>query len=225
MLNVQQLRSTPCDNKGDLKGAEMGPVRDALQPVKLLDALEEAIVSPHSRVQLWTLPYPPRQHNRGVSSRVLRMAGILAGKAALITGSTSGIGLAMARALAGAGANVCLHGLGDLSAIQKVQDELQSAHGVKTAYSDADLKKPALIRDMVKQVPDTGCHRGHLAACHFWDSNSVLHSLFCMQAHEEFGRLDILVNNAGSFVRCWYGMGSSSSHHHRSSLLTLGPVL
>lgn len=81
------------------------------------------------------------------------MAGILAGKAALITGSTSGIGLAMARALAGAGANVCLHGLGDLSAIQKVQDELQSAHGVKTAYSDADLKKPALIRDMVKQVP------------------------------------------------------------------------
>lgn len=95
------------------------------------------------------------------------MAGILAGKAALVTGSTSGIGLAYARALAGAGANVCLHGFGDLSAVQKVQDDLQSSHGIRTAYSDADLKQPAKIRDMVKK------------------------------AHEEFGRLDILVNNAG----------------------------
>jgi NAD(P)-dependent dehydrogenase (short-subunit alcohol dehydrogenase family) len=80
------------------------------------------------------------------------MAALLAGKAALITGSTSGIGLAMARALAGAGANVTLHGFGDRSSIQKVQDELQSSHGIKTAYSDADLKQPAKIRDMVKQV-------------------------------------------------------------------------
>jgi 3-hydroxybutyrate dehydrogenase len=85
------------------------------------------------------------------------MAGILAGKAALITGSTSGIGLAYARALAGAGANVCLHGFGDLSNIQKVQDELQSSHGVKSAYSDADLKKPEKIRDMVKQVTMSPC--------------------------------------------------------------------
>lgn len=80
------------------------------------------------------------------------MAALLAGKAALITGSTSGIGLAYARALAGAGANVTLHGFGDRSSIQKVQDELQSSHGIKTAYSDADLKQPAKIRDMVKQV-------------------------------------------------------------------------
>jgi 3-hydroxybutyrate dehydrogenase len=80
------------------------------------------------------------------------MAGILAGKAALVTGSTSGIGLAYARALAGAGANVCLHGFGDLSAVQKVQDDLQSSHGIRTAYSDADLKQPAKIRDMVKKV-------------------------------------------------------------------------
>jgi NAD(P)-dependent dehydrogenase (short-subunit alcohol dehydrogenase family) len=81
-----------------------------------------------------------------------KMAALLAGKAALVTGSTSGIGLAMARALAGAGANVTLHGFGDRSSIQKVQDELQSSHGIKTAYSDADLKQPAKIRDMVKQV-------------------------------------------------------------------------
>lgn len=80
------------------------------------------------------------------------MAAMLAGKAALVTGSTSGIGLAYARALAGAGANVCLHGFGDLSAIQKTQDELQSAHGIKTAYSDADLKQPSKIREMVKLV-------------------------------------------------------------------------
>lgn len=85
------------------------------------------------------------------------MAGILAGKAALVTGSTSGIGLAYARALAGAGANVCLHGFGDLANIQKVQDELQSSHNVKTAYSDADLKKPEKIRDMVKQVRMSPC--------------------------------------------------------------------
>lgn len=84
------------------------------------------------------------------------MAALLAGKAALVTGSTSGIGLAVARALAGAGANVCLHGFGDLSAIQQVQDDLQSTHGVKTSYSDADLKQPAKIREMVKQVPAGG---------------------------------------------------------------------
>lgn len=92
---------------------------------------------------------------------------MLAGKAALITGSTSGIGLAMARALAGAGANVALHGFGSPETIQGLQDELQNNHGVQTTYSDADLRKPPLIRDMVKQV------------------------------HDKFGRIDILVNNAG----------------------------
>jgi 3-hydroxybutyrate dehydrogenase len=95
------------------------------------------------------------------------MAGMLAGKAALVTGSTSGIGLAMIKALAGAGANVALHGLGDPSAIQKIQDELKDQHGIQTLYSGADLKQPKLIREMVKQVHDT------------------------------FGRIDILVNNAG----------------------------
>lgn len=97
--------------------------------------------------------------------------GLLAGKAALITGSTSGIGLAMARALAGAGANVALHGFGDPAQIQGIRDELRNNHSIETAYSDADLRKPPLIRDMVKQV------------------------------HDQFGRLDILVNNAGKCIK------------------------
>lgn len=98
-------------------------------------------------------------------------AALLAGKAALVTGSTSGIGLAMARALAGAGANVALHGFGDASQIQQLRDELSKEHDVDIAYSDADLRKPPLIRDMVKEV------------------------------HQQFGRLDILVNNAGEHTR------------------------
>jgi NAD(P)-dependent dehydrogenase (short-subunit alcohol dehydrogenase family) len=49
------------------------------------------------------------------------MAGLLAGKAALVTGSTSGIGLAMVRALAAAGADVAVHGLGDKATIQGIQ--------------------------------------------------------------------------------------------------------
>lgn len=97
----------------------------------------------------------------------MAVAGMLAGKVALVTGSTSGIGLAMARALASAGAHVGLHGLGERSAIAKLQDELSRTHGVKVMYSDADLRQPHLIRDMV----------GSVAA--------------------ELGRLDVLVNNAG----------------------------
>ena len=56
---------------------------------------------------------------------------MLAGKAALVTGSTSGIGLAMIKALAGAGANVAMHGLGDPVALKQLQADLAKEHGVK----------------------------------------------------------------------------------------------
>lgn len=171
------------------------------------------------------------------------MAGILAGKAALITGSTSGIGLAYARALAGAGANVCLHGFGELSSIQKVQDELQAEHGVKTAYSDADLKKPALIKDMVKRVCSVlcaGCWGGErgvqlaaleVGALILCRVSAAVVTCGLLQAHDQFGRLDILVNNAGGVsvgaradVSTLTATGSVSSdkpHHPRPLPLTL----
>ncbi|KAF8066204.1 ycf42 [Scenedesmus sp. PABB004] len=93
---------------------------------------------------------------------------MLAGKAALVTGSTSGIGLAIARALADAGAAVAVHGFAAAADAAGIQDELAARSGAATTFSDADLRKPALIRDMVSQVQD------------------------------RFGRLDILVNNAGA---------------------------
>jgi len=67
----------------------------------------------------------------------------LAGKVALVTGSTSGIGLAIARALAGAGATVMLNGFGDTDAIARLQEELGAA------YDCADLTDPAAIEAMM----------------------------------------------------------------------------
>lgn len=91
----------------------------------------------------------------------------LKGKSALVTGSTSGIGLATARALAKAGANITLNGFGDAAAIEKERVSIEKAFGVKAAYSPADMTKPAEIADMIKT------------------------------AQKQFGALDILVNNAG----------------------------
>ncbi|KAG2427771.1 hypothetical protein HXX76_012096 [Chlamydomonas incerta] len=94
--------------------------------------------------------------------------GILRGKAALITGSTQGIGLGVLKALAAAGCDVSMHGLPtDRARIDGLCADIAAQHGVRVAYSAADLLKPAAIRDMVKQTTDS------------------------------FGRLDILVNNAG----------------------------
>lgn len=93
---------------------------------------------------------------------------ILAGKAALITGSTSGMGLEVLKTLAGAGANVAMHGLGDKKKLQYICDEVAAENGVKVLFGEADLRKPAEIRNMVSKVADG-----------FGD------------------RLDILVNNAG----------------------------
>ena len=91
----------------------------------------------------------------------------LKGHAAVVTGSTSGIGHALADALAAQGVNVVLNGLGDLAAIEKTRTEMADKHGVEVLYHGADMTKPAEIAEMVAF------------------------------AHKSLGRLDILVNNAG----------------------------
>ena len=92
---------------------------------------------------------------------------MLKGRNAIVTGSTSGIGLGIAGALARAGANVMLNGFGEAAAIEKLRADLAQETGVKIAYSGADMTKPAEIRAMVAQ------------------------------AVKEFGGVDVLVNNAG----------------------------
>ncbi len=92
---------------------------------------------------------------------------MLKGKSALVTGSTSGIGLAIARAMAAQGANVTINGFGDTAGIEKERSGIEREFGVKAVYSPADMTKPAEIADMVKTAEKT------------------------------FGSLDVLVNNAG----------------------------
>ena len=95
------------------------------------------------------------------------MGKALAGKSAVVTGSTSGIGLAIARAFAAEGANVVLNGLGDAAEIEKLRAGIEREHGVKARYHGADMTRPEQIRDLVAQ------------------SEAAL------------GAVDILVNNAG----------------------------
>lgn len=92
---------------------------------------------------------------------------MLKGKVAVVTGSTSGIGLAYARAFAKEGANVVINGLGDAAAIEKERAAIESEFGVKALYSAANMLKADEIADMVKL------------------------------AETELGACDILVNNAG----------------------------
>ena len=92
---------------------------------------------------------------------------MLKGKNAVVTGSTSGIGLGIARALAGEGANVVLNGFGDANEIEKIRASVEKEFGVKAAYSPADMTKPAEIAAMIKTAEQT------------------------------FGGVDILINNAG----------------------------
>ncbi len=75
----------------------------------------------------------------------------LKGKTALITGSTSGIGLGYARALASEGAKIMLNGFGDPNEIASYVDELTMLNGDEAAYNGADLTKPQEIRDMVAE--------------------------------------------------------------------------
>jgi 3-hydroxybutyrate dehydrogenase len=91
----------------------------------------------------------------------------LSGKVALVTGSTSGIGLGIARALAGSGAHVMLNGFGDKALVDALVADIGSQCKVKVAYSRADMSKPGEIEAMVAQ------------------------------AARELGGVDILVNNAG----------------------------
>lgn len=91
----------------------------------------------------------------------------LKGKVALVTGSTSGIGLGIARELARAGTDVMLNGFGDPAPIEALRAELAGASGVRVRFNGADLSKPAAVAELVGATKD------------------------------ELGRLDILVNNAG----------------------------
>lgn len=88
-------------------------------------------------------------------------------KSALITGSTSGIGLTVARHLAGAGCNIMLNGFGKRREIEALQQEIAAQNRVQVLYSGADMTDPGQIADMIQSA---------LAA---------------------FGGIDILVNNAG----------------------------
>ncbi len=58
----------------------------------------------------------------------------------------------MLKTLSGAGCDVAMHGLGDRAALQQVLQEVSASTGARTLHSDADLRRPAEIRDMVRQV-------------------------------------------------------------------------
>ena len=92
---------------------------------------------------------------------------MIAGKVAVVTGSTSGIGLGIARALARSGVGVMLNGFGDASAIRSLCSDLRREHGVPVEYSAADMSRPDEIAQMIAE------------------------------AESRLGSVDILVNNAG----------------------------
>src|SRR5258708_8493458 len=93
--------------------------------------------------------------------------GTLTGKTAVVTGSTSGIGLAYARTFASAGANIVLNGMGAPADIEKARSSIEKDFKVKAVHSPADLTKHAEIADMIALGEKT------------------------------FGSVDVLVNNAG----------------------------
>lgn len=92
---------------------------------------------------------------------------ILKGKVAVVTGSTSGIGLAYARTFAGAGANIVLNGIGAPADVEKTRTAIENEFGVKAIYSPANMAEPVEIANMISFAERT------------------------------FGSVDVLVNNAG----------------------------
>ncbi len=92
---------------------------------------------------------------------------MLKGANAIVTGSTSGIGIGIAEALAAAGAHVMMNGLGDSGEIETTRSRLESEHGVKVLYSDANMLNRDEIVGMVERT------------------------------RESLGSVDILINNAG----------------------------
>src|SRR6201985_1940284 len=92
--------------------------------------------------------YPaPQHHPRRISAMSITAA--LKGQVAIVTGSTSGIGQAMAKALAEQGCNVVINGLGDPHTIETERCEIANAYGVEIKYHGADMTKPEEIADMV----------------------------------------------------------------------------
>src|SRR5688572_19653730 len=79
----------------------------------------------------------------------------LKSRSAVVTGSTSGIGLAIARALAAEGANVVINGFGKADEIEAERKKIEADFGVKAAYSPADMTKPAEIADMIALAAKT----------------------------------------------------------------------
>lgn len=75
---------------------------------------------------------------------------MLKGKVALVTGSTSGIGLALARAFAKEGADLMLNGFGDAQTIEKTRAGIEAEFGVKVAWNGADLAQPAAVTGLVE---------------------------------------------------------------------------
>jgi 3-hydroxybutyrate dehydrogenase len=94
-------------------------------------------------------------------------AAMLKDKVAIVTGSTSGIGLGIAKALAGEGADIMLNGFGEWGEIKAIQADIERDHGVRAVHDGADISKPAAVRRLVAATI------------------------------EKLGRVDILVNNAG----------------------------
>jgi len=92
---------------------------------------------------------------------------MLKGKVAIVTGSTSGIGLGIAKELAALGADLVLNGFGDAGDIEAIRRGIEREHGVRAAYDGADMSKGESVRGLI--------------------STTIA----------KFGRLDILVNNAG----------------------------
>ncbi len=113
------------------------------------------------------LKWPKRNESGEETRPEPRDMNDLSGQVAVISGSTSGIGLALARAVASRGGDVVLNGLGDPSEIERTRAEMEASCGVRVRYHGADMRKGDEVADMVAY------------------------------AKHQLGRLDILVNNAG----------------------------